>query len=236
MTTPVKRCTKCGNEYPATPEYFNRERVRPDGLYPWCKPCCKAKNRAHFLKNRDSILARNAEWATANREKVNAQAKRWREEHPEQYRETRRRIGQMDKWKAYAREWRKTKRDTVREYERRYREKYPEKYLEKGRSYRARNRDYFRVANAIRRVRVLATDNPHTFQDIETQLARQNHMCYWCSQPLTTYEVDHVIPVSRGGSNSADNIVVTCSNCNRTKSNKLPYTEWTPPNPLQIDL
>lgn len=236
MTTPVKRCTKCGNEFPATPEYFDRDKQKSDGLHSWCKPCRKASARRLYETDGERLRAQHAEWRAANPEKVAAQAKRWREEHLEQYRETHRRISRRDKWKAYAREWRKTKRDTVREYERRYRLQNPEKYLEKGRSYRARNPEYFRAAYAKRRTQMQGTEYPHTFQDISAQLTRQNHMCYWCSQPLTAYEVDHVIPVSRGGSNSADNIVLSCSNCNRTKSNKLPYTEWTPPSPLQVDL
>lgn len=37
----VKRCTKCGNEYPRTAEYFHRASVKDskDGLKPRCKQC-----------------------------------------------------------------------------------------------------------------------------------------------------------------------------------------------------
>ena len=34
-------------------------------------------------------------------------------------------------------------------------------------------------------------------------------------------EVDHIIPVSKGGSNEAYNLQASCLNCNRTKSNKI---------------
>jgi len=34
-------------------------------------------------------------------------------------------------------------------------------------------------------------------------------------------EFDHIIPVSKGGPTSADNIRVLCRDCNRSKSNTL---------------
>lgn len=33
-------CTKCGIEYPATAEYFYRDKSRKDGLKSHCKRCC----------------------------------------------------------------------------------------------------------------------------------------------------------------------------------------------------
>jgi hypothetical protein len=34
-----KCCTKCGEEFPATPEYFHRNKSAHDGLHPRCKTC-----------------------------------------------------------------------------------------------------------------------------------------------------------------------------------------------------
>ena len=38
-------------------------------------------------------------------------------------------------------------------------------------------------------------------------------------------EWDHVIPLARGGTNDADNIVLACRNCNRSKGSKT-VAEW----------
>ncbi len=38
-TSQMKTCTKCGEEYPATAEYFYRLAHAKDGLYPECRPC-----------------------------------------------------------------------------------------------------------------------------------------------------------------------------------------------------
>jgi len=35
-------------------------------------------------------------------------------------------------------------------------------------------------------------------------------------------EIDHIIPVSKGGLNNPDNLQASCSNCNKIKSNNLP--------------
>lgn len=46
----MKRCTRCGEKYPATPEYFNRRPESEDGLKYWCRQCTNAYNRAYRLK------------------------------------------------------------------------------------------------------------------------------------------------------------------------------------------
>ena len=48
--------------------------------------------------------------------------------------------------------------------------------------------------------------------------------CVYCGAPATTY--DHVIPISRGGSDTADNMVVACVSCNPSKGNRTPEEWW----------
>lgn len=56
--------------------------------------------------------------------------------------------------------------------------------------------------------------------------ARDNHACRYCSvsiamEPHLLLEVDHIIPVSKGGLSTHDNLQTLCWRCNRTKSNKV---------------
>lgn len=53
---------------------------------------------------------------------------------------------------------------------------------------------------------------------------RDGHKCQYCgsTRGLT---IDHVVPKSRGGGDTWENMVVACSSCNTKKSNKL--LEWT---------
>jgi 5-methylcytosine-specific restriction endonuclease McrA len=54
-------------------------------------------------------------------------------------------------------------------------------------------------------------------------LKKQNHQCQSCGATIkdgVKLEVDHIIPVSRGGTNDPNNLQVLCKTCNIGKSNK----------------
>lgn len=53
-------------------------------------------------------------------------------------------------------------------------------------------------------------------------LSRDNYACQYCGNkaPDVVLEIDHKIPVSKGGTNDFDNLVTSCFDCNRGKSNK----------------
>jgi len=56
-------------------------------------------------------------------------------------------------------------------------------------------------------------------------LARDGEVCTYCSRAEGPFHIDHIIPVSRGGSNRDDNLCVACAPCNLSKSAKL-GREW----------
>lgn len=56
---------------------------------------------------------------------------------------------------------------------------------------------------------------------------RDDHTCQQCSvsihvEPHLLLEVDHIIPISRGGLSAEENLQTLCWRCNRAKSNKMP--------------
>jgi len=51
--------------------------------------------------------------------------------------------------------------------------------------------------------------------------ARDNWTCQYCGS-RSNLTVDHVVPRSKGGSSSWENIVASCAPCNRRKGNALP--------------
>jgi 5-methylcytosine-specific restriction endonuclease McrA len=51
-------------------------------------------------------------------------------------------------------------------------------------------------------------------------LVRDNHECQYCGRPAEN--VDHVVPRSRGGSHTWDNVVAACRPCNSRKENRSP--------------
>jgi 5-methylcytosine-specific restriction endonuclease McrA len=52
---------------------------------------------------------------------------------------------------------------------------------------------------------------------------RDQFCCQYCGRkpPQTTLEVDHIDPVANGGGNEQTNLVTSCFECNRGKSNRL---------------
>ncbi|PID52968.1 MAG: HNH endonuclease [Micrococcales bacterium] len=57
--------------------------------------------------------------------------------------------------------------------------------------------------------------------------ARDNHTCVQCgvsvaAEPHLLLEVDHIVPVSKGGLSQPENLQTLCWRCNRTKGAKMP--------------
>lgn len=54
---------------------------------------------------------------------------------------------------------------------------------------------------------------------------RDNFTCQYCHNKFSASQLtlDHVLPQSRGGKNSWENVVSACSPCNTKKSDKLPH-------------
>lgn len=60
----------------------------------------------------------------------------------------------------------------------------------------------------------------------ESVIIRDNFRCQYCDKPIvdaTDYELDHIVPVSRGGKSNYLNLVAACRNCNQKKLDKLPH-------------
>lgn len=55
--------------------------------------------------------------------------------------------------------------------------------------------------------------------------ARDDYTCRYCGEYGGRLECDHVVPVSRGGPHTDENLVAACFRCNRSKRNKT-LQEW----------
>lgn len=55
--------------------------------------------------------------------------------------------------------------------------------------------------------------------------ARANHRCEYCRAPEVVFnfpfEVEHIIPLSRQGTNDAENLALACRSCNLRKGNRI---------------
>jgi 5-methylcytosine-specific restriction endonuclease McrA len=53
-------------------------------------------------------------------------------------------------------------------------------------------------------------------------LARDNHQCKSCGRTASevSLQIDHIVPLAKGGSNDMSNFQVLCKYCNQKKSSK----------------
>lgn len=96
----LKQCTKCKEKYPATTEYFYKQKRTKDGLAPWCKKCRleyqkkyqnehkeeqKKRHAIWHIKNREIVLQRNKEFREANKEHVREYQRKYQKENRDKY-------------------------------------------------------------------------------------------------------------------------------------------------------
>lgn len=48
-------------------------------------------------------------------------------------------------------------------------------------------------------------------------LEKHNHKCFYCEKTVSGFEVEHMLPKSRGGSDRIDNLTLSCHDCNQKK-------------------
>ena len=66
------------------------------------------------------------------------------------------------------------------------------------------------------------------WQSVRQQVfKRDNFTCQYCGAKPRKLHCDHILPVSRGGSNDLSNLTTACQSCNLSKHDKT-VAEWRP--------
>ena len=97
------------------------------------------------------------------------------------------------------------------------------KYMkEYGKKWTEKNREYKNYLTNKRRCLKLKSEGSHTFGDWELLKKQYNFTCPCChkKEPEIVLSQDHIIPVSRGGSDNIENIQPLCGSCNSKKHTK----------------
>lgn len=154
---------------------------------------------------------RGKAWFNANADKVKAQAKEWSRNN-------------QDRKKATDKAYRETNYETLRSRKFEYYHENAEAIKEKSRLWKRDNPARVTQHNTNRRAIKLSAEGSYTDDDVEVLRAKQGNRCAICSKKLSkTYHVDHVTPLSRGGTNWPTNLQITCPKCNLQKGAKDPY-------------
>lgn len=161
----------------------------------------KRESREIYRKtNIERITARNAEWRKRNKVKLASYFREYAKENSEK--------------KNSQNRARYLSGASMRQYQRKYRKTNPAKV----RSFRQKRRAYKKQA-PIGCIKVIAA------WDIEVRSKPRN--CYWCQQEISgsDIELDHVIPLARGGAHEIGNLCVSCKTCNSRKQHR-PLAVW----------
>lgn len=123
----MKRCRKCGNEYPLSFEYFRHATSSQDGFQPWCRLCQDEYDRIWRAENKERYRETSRKWAERNKEKKLEYNKEWRKKNPEKQLEYSRksRAKNPERANEATRLWNKKNREHHRKYASEYRSKNP---------------------------------------------------------------------------------------------------------------
>lgn len=203
--------------------------------------------KKYYIKNKEKISAVNQKWCENNREKSRAIKTKWRKDNREQVLEINRQYhkNNVEKEKEYKKRYYLENKEERLKYGKKYREENPEYYLkynrewsktEKGKiSQQKSGKKYNKTEKGIaknqrghseRRTRERKIINTLTSQEWLDILEAYNYRCAYCDVEFEVENMphkDHVIPISKGGHNTKENIVPTCQSCNSKKGNKSNY-------------
>lgn len=206
---PTKTCTKCGATKPLTG--FSKHRTTKDGFDTQCRECKREYHRA---------------WSKANAERLKEYSRHHYRENRQAYLER----AQMHKGiknpltrRRFPLEPAGWKFCTDCHYLLPLEEYYEWKDGVDGRAHRCKDCSKALRYNLMTRAanaRARAADGlPFTACDMLRIYKQQRGRCFYCNAPLRkVFDLDHVIPISKGGGNEAGNVVCACPSCNSLKA------------------
>lgn len=149
-------------------------------------------------------------WRSANPELARAAARAWQSENKDRVRELRRARYALDpaRHRAKTQKWRAAN---------------PEKAREGFLSWYLANPELNRNNERKRRARKANAEGTHTAADIARIRKMQRDRCAYCATKLKGEgHVDHIIALTKGGSNWPKNLQLLCAPCNCSKHNSDP--------------
>lgn len=229
----MKTCIKCGEEKEATTEFFPKKKSHKDGFAGTCKACGREYAKVYCKANSEKVKATSKVWHKANSEKVKVARGIWRATNPEKKKAADKAwyADNIEKVKAASKTWRENNSERVKAFQRARQEANPEKKAN------AENKANIRAWNQAhpekrrqsaqrykaRKRSLLSTLTLEQWANIKRHF---NNCCAYCGNNSLLTQ-DHLVPLSKGGEYTHNNIIPACKSCNSSKGPRS-FFEWYP--------
>lgn len=117
MENVTRKCTKCGEEKPATKEYFHAYKRSSDGRSSVCKICQSNISSMNRKKNPEETLAKEQRIRDTNRERIRLASRKWQDANVEKERERgrKRRKSNPEQMRINSQKWKERNIEKERE-------------------------------------------------------------------------------------------------------------------------
>jgi 5-methylcytosine-specific restriction endonuclease McrA len=104
----------------------------------------------------------------------------------------------------------------------RYREKDPARDKAQKDAWKRREPYSLLASKQKDKARIAGVHSDLTAEDIRLETDQSGGICSYCLEPCDKLQIEHCHPMSRGGANTANNIVMACQFCNVSKLDQTP--------------
>lgn len=221
-----KVCCGCREWKPVSEFGIANHNGKPhgDGYKSRCRPCANAQARAERVAKLEQYRQNARKYLASRREQSNEYQREWRNKNRDKVRASLHAYKTANRAKILA-DARERRNANLEEHRARGRWRYHnnrEKRLAYNRAYHKANRHKVVAWTNARRVRKKAAEGSHTEAEWQALKEQYNYTCLRCGrrEPEITLTRDHVVPLTKGGSDWITNIQPLCAVCNSSKNNK----------------